>query len=131
MTSAGRSRDRRRHPPPASPAADDAGEVNTDVVEWDRHGLEVLSRSECLRLLATTPVGRVALSIGALPVVLPVNFALDGESVVFRTGPGSKLEAATRQAVVAFQADHVDLADETGWSVLLTGVARPSTTPPN
>lgn len=90
----------------------------------DRNGLEVLSRAECLELLPTVSVGRVALSIGALPVVLPVRFVVDGESVVFRTVSGSKLEAATRQAVVAFEADHIEPADETGWSVLLTGVAH-------
>jgi nitroimidazol reductase NimA-like FMN-containing flavoprotein (pyridoxamine 5'-phosphate oxidase superfamily) len=63
--------------------------------------LETLDRDECLRLLATVPVGRIGLSIGALPAILPVNFAMVGSSIVIRTVVGSKLDAATRHAVVA------------------------------
>jgi len=59
----------------------------------------------------------------ALPAALPVNFALlDGE-IVFRTATGSKLAAALAKAVVAFQADDIDPAFETGWSVLVQGWA--------
>lgn len=95
----------------------------------DRNGLEILSREECLRLLATVPVGRVAVSVGALPAILPVNFVvLDGD-VVFRTAPGSKLDAAVRNAVVAFEADAVDAVYHTGWSVLVVGVAEEVTDP--
>ncbi len=83
-----------------------------------------LSREECLGLLGSVHVGRVGLSMGALPVVLPVNFALDGDSVVFRTGEGAKHEAAVSNTVVAFEADHVDPVHHSGWSVLVTGVAN-------
>ena len=55
--------------------------------------------------------------------LLPVHFALFGDSVLFRTVPGTKLDAATIGAVVAFQADAYDLVDGTGWSVLLQGIA--------
>ena len=60
-------------------------------MERDRNGLEVLAREECFRLLATLKVGRVALSVGGLPVVVPVNFLVVDEAMVFRTGVGSKL----------------------------------------
>jgi nitroimidazol reductase NimA-like FMN-containing flavoprotein (pyridoxamine 5'-phosphate oxidase superfamily) len=95
----------------------------------DRNGLEILSREECLRLLATVPVGRVAVSVGALPAILPVNFAVLGDDIVFRTAPGSKLDAAVRNAVVAFEADAYDPVYHTGWSVLVTGVAEEVTDP--
>jgi uncharacterized protein len=100
-------------------------------VEIDRNGLELLDRGECLDLLATVPIGRVGLSVDALPVVLPVNFWLDraGERLVLRTAEGTKLQAALRNAVVAFEADHVDPLGHTGWSVLVQGsssvLARP------
>ena len=89
----------------------------------DRNGLEVLSRAECLALLRTVPVGRVGISMRALPVVLPVSFAVLGDDVVFRTGTGTKLGAAVDQAIVAFEADDVDFARGSGWSVCVTGRA--------
>jgi uncharacterized protein len=92
-------------------------------MELDRNGLEVLNREECFDLLATVPVGRVGLSMNALPVVLPVNFWLDrpNERLVIRTAEGTKLRAALSSAVVAFEADHVDPMGHTGWSVLVQG----------
>ncbi|MGD0942757.1 MAG: pyridoxamine 5'-phosphate oxidase family protein [Acidimicrobiales bacterium] len=88
-----------------------------------------LSRNECLRLLATSPIGRVGLSIEALPAVLPVNFAvLDGD-VVFRTAEGTKLHAATVGRVLAFEADGYATDGLSGWSVLVQGVSRLVTEP--
>jgi nitroimidazol reductase NimA-like FMN-containing flavoprotein (pyridoxamine 5'-phosphate oxidase superfamily) len=98
-------------------------------VELDRNGLEVLGRDECLRLLADRAFGRIALTSGALPVVLPVNYAMAGESVILKTGRGTKLDAATRNAVVAFEVDQVDEQARAGWSVLVTGVAEEVTDP--
>ena len=84
--------------------------------------LETLDRSECLRLLTTVPVGRIGVSINALPVILPVNFALVGTNIVIRTVPGTKLDAATRRAVVAFEVDSYAPDGSWGWSVLVQGV---------
>lgn len=56
--------------------------------------VEKLTRAQCLELIATVPVGRIGVSIRALPVILPVNFVLVGENIVFRTIPGTKLDAA-------------------------------------
>ena len=86
--------------------------------------VELLSEAECIRLLASTNVGRVAMTQHALPVVLPVNFALDGHGVVIRTAPGSLLAAAHNDVVVAFEADQLDPETCTGWSVLVTGTMR-------
>jgi nitroimidazol reductase NimA-like FMN-containing flavoprotein (pyridoxamine 5'-phosphate oxidase superfamily) len=83
----------------------------------------VLTREECLELLSQVSVGRIGASIDALPVILPVHFALFGESVLFRTIPGTKLDAATIGAVVAFQADAHEPLDGSYWSVLLQGTA--------
>jgi nitroimidazol reductase NimA-like FMN-containing flavoprotein (pyridoxamine 5'-phosphate oxidase superfamily) len=93
-------------------------------VEVDRNGLEVLERNECLRLLGTATLGRIGVSSGALPTVLPVNFRFDGRQILFRTGAGSKLDAATQNAVVAFEVDEIDPVAHTGWSVMVTGIAR-------
>jgi len=98
-------------------------------VEVDRNGLEVLDREECLRLLERATLGRVGVTTAALPSVLPVNFRLAGNRIVFRTGTGTKLAAATRNAVVAFEVDDIDPVNHTGWSVVVTGVARPVVDP--
>lgn len=82
-----------------------------------------LGRSECLELLNLVSVGRVGASVNALPVIFPVHFALFEESVLFRTAPGTKLDAATIGAVVAFQADAREPFGESHWSVLLQGTA--------
>jgi nitroimidazol reductase NimA-like FMN-containing flavoprotein (pyridoxamine 5'-phosphate oxidase superfamily) len=88
---------------------------------WGQDGFEVLSRAECLRLLAQVDLGRVAVSVNALPSILPVHFALVGDEVVFPAVPGGQLDLAVRDAVVALEADHLD--PEAGWSVVVTGKA--------
>jgi nitroimidazol reductase NimA-like FMN-containing flavoprotein (pyridoxamine 5'-phosphate oxidase superfamily) len=92
-------------------------------MEIDRAGFEVLSPEECLRLLASSQWGRVAISIGALPAILPVRFAIDDEQILFRAAPNTALASGTRGEVVAFQVDGTD-DDKSHWSVLVTGVAR-------
>lgn len=86
--------------------------------------LERLSRAECMRLMGSVSVGRVVYTREALPAVELVNFALDRGDIVIRTDAGGKLAAATRGAVVAFEADSVDLTGRKGWSVTLVGQSR-------
>ena len=95
----------------------------------DRNGLEVLSRQECMDLLDLSVIGRVVFTENALPAALPVNFALLDGDIVFRTATGSKLAAAMAKTVVAFQADDIDPAFQTGWSVLVQGWANLLTRP--
>jgi hypothetical protein len=76
-----------------------------------------------MHLLSQVDVGRVGVSMDALPVILPVHFAVTDESVVFRSTLGTRLDAATLGAVVAFQADGYDPSRTSGWSVMLQGVA--------
>jgi nitroimidazol reductase NimA-like FMN-containing flavoprotein (pyridoxamine 5'-phosphate oxidase superfamily) len=82
-----------------------------------------LERGECLRLLARGLVGRVVFTDAALPAAQPVVYQLDDEEIIFRTRNGSKLAAATRHAVVAFEVDDVDVETRSGWSVLGIGQA--------
>ena len=91
--------------------------------DLDGAGLHVLDRAECLRLLARSNIGRIAVNAAALPMILPVRYALDDEVVVLCLGVGSTLDQATRHAVVAFEVDGSDLEGE--WSVSVVGVARP------
>ena len=88
-----------------------------------------LDEAECLRLLAGCEVGRVVFTDAALPAAQPVTYLLDDEEIVFRTAGGSKLAAATRHAVVAFQVDQIDPSTRTGWTVLGIGEAYEVTVP--
>jgi len=90
----------------------------------DRLGLRVLDLDECVERLTRTPVGRIAFVSSGDLVVFPVNHAVDGMSVVFRTRFGSKMEVATSAGHVAFEVDSYDPAAETGWSVVLKGRAE-------
>lgn len=90
----------------------------------DGAGLRVLSRSECLVLLGTVTVGRVAVSHRALPMILPVHFRVTAEElVVIRTMPGTILHRATDQTVVAFEAEGPAGSPDPSWSVIVHGVA--------
>ena len=85
------------------------------------HGLQLLEEEEARALLAQSDVGRVGVTIGAIPAIFPVNYAVIGDSIVFRTAPGSKLSAASSGAVVAFEVDDYDRKERSGWSVLVVG----------
>ena len=89
----------------------------------------VLSREECLSLLASMPVGRLVFTDRALPAVVPVNFVLSGRHIVLRTGSTSSLAAAVRGSVVAFEVDRIDPAGYRGWSVTVVGRAEHVTDP--
>ena len=91
-----------------------------------------LDREECLRLLASMNLGRVAVNVeNWAPVIRPVNYAFDpsSQSVVFRSARGSKLTALTLSAQASFEVDDFDPAGPSGWSVIVTGVAAEVTAP--
>lgn len=83
-------------------------------------GIEIIDRDECLTLLQGEEVGRLAVLDGGRPLILPVNYVLDGEDVVFRTAPGTKLDQGPR-APVCFEIDGFDRPHHAGWSVVVSG----------
>jgi uncharacterized protein len=89
----------------------------------DHQGLEVLDHDTCWELLASAPVGRIAFVQGGEPSILPVNHAVVGRRIVFRTFQGSLLHEALMQEPVAFEVDGFDADARTGWSVVVRGVA--------
>jgi uncharacterized protein len=95
----------------------------------NRTGLEVLDRDECMRLLGLNGVGRVAIVEGGQPMIFPINYVVDAEQVLFRTAPGSKLDAAVRNQQVVFEIDSADPMYHTGWSVIVSGRAEEITDP--
>jgi uncharacterized protein len=90
---------------------------------WFPGRLTEMPAGECRDLMGSTSVGRVALVDGDGPVVLPVNYVLDGDTVLFRTSPVNTLGRHLDNARVAFEVDEFDDYTQSGWSVLLRGVA--------
>lgn len=90
----------------------------------DHAGLETIPLDDCLRLLASVPLGRVGFQAEGELIILPVNHAVDGQNIVFRTAQGSKLSAAESAHSVTFEADHYDPRRRYGWSVVVTGHAE-------
>ena len=90
----------------------------------DRLGMTVLSEDECLELLRGEQVGRLAVAVGTHPDIFPINYVVDGGSVVFRTAEGTKLAGALLTPAVAFEADGVIEGSDEAWSVVVKGRAR-------
>ncbi|MHA7961735.1 helix-turn-helix domain-containing protein [Streptomyces sp. L500] len=87
-----------------------------------------LSERECWERLGTHGIGRLSLSADTGPVILPVNFVVDGHTIVYRTDPeGAAAAAAGGQ--LAFETDHIDEHLRNGWSVLVVGPAQHVTDP--
>jgi Pyridoxamine 5'-phosphate oxidase len=84
------------------------------------HG-DVLSERECWRLLATVSVGRLALSVHALPVIVPVQYYLDGRRLAVCLGHIELPERSLDETIIAFGADSIDPVARSGWSVHVQG----------
>lgn len=85
--------------------------------------LDVIPAAECYALLATQEIGRLGVNAGHQLLIIPVNYGLDGTTIVIRTHPGTTLSAAAR-ANVAFEVDEIDVRSRSGWSVLVRGLAE-------
>ncbi|MFH8491241.1 helix-turn-helix domain-containing protein [Streptomyces longisporoflavus] len=85
--------------------------------------LAQLSAEECRARLSTHGVGRLAVSAPEGPTIVPVNYTVIDDAIVFRTAPG-KSPARAVGTLVAFEVDHIDDALSRGWSVLVRGHAR-------
>lgn len=88
--------------------------------------LKELTPADSLRRLAGARLGRVVFTRHALPAIRPVNHIVSGGQIVIRSSLGTILSAeiAASEAVVAFEADELDVERRLGWSVVVTGVAR-------
>lgn len=89
--------------------------TNRDTVE--------LPADECWELTRSVRVGRLAVIVDGKPDIFPVNHLVDDETIVIRTGSGTKHSAADRQPV-AFEVDGYDLRHAVAWSVVIKGTAR-------
>jgi nitroimidazol reductase NimA-like FMN-containing flavoprotein (pyridoxamine 5'-phosphate oxidase superfamily) len=102
--------------PRDAPASDTfwaAAEVGTELIELDRR--------ECLELLAAESVGRIAYSAGTGARILPVNYTLIDDCVIFRTVPNGEIYRHALNSNCAFEIDESDEFFQSGWSVVALG----------
>lgn len=83
-----------------------------------------ISLEQCWAWLRETSVGRLALSVSALPTIVPVQYGVSDRGLVLCLGPHRLDPRAVDGAVVAFTTDAIDPVSLTGWSVLVRGIAR-------
>ena len=88
---------------------------------------EILDADECWNLLSQSGVGRLAVIADGHPDVFPVNYKVDGRTLVFRTGAGTKHQALQSEATVALEADAVSSQFGLAWSVVVKGTAAEAT----
>jgi nitroimidazol reductase NimA-like FMN-containing flavoprotein (pyridoxamine 5'-phosphate oxidase superfamily) len=114
-------------PPETRPPVAVPGSVNPQAPTSE---VLVLSREDCLRLLASNSFGRLAVAMDS-PVIRPVNYVFDeaSQSVVFRTADGSKFHAMLVNGNAAFEIDGIDQGSRTGWSVIIGGMTEEITSP--
>jgi nitroimidazol reductase NimA-like FMN-containing flavoprotein (pyridoxamine 5'-phosphate oxidase superfamily) len=84
-------------------------------------GFQTMTADECRRVLASCDIGRLAISAGALPFVLPVQYEFDGSRLLLRTPGHHEVRDSIDGQVVGFEADDIDLVHGVGWSVSVTG----------
>jgi len=82
---------------------------------------ERIPEDRCWELLATASVGHLALSVRALPLVLPVQYYLNGRRLVVCLGHHAFPEQSLDEVIIAFTADTIDSVTRSGWSVRVQG----------
>lgn len=103
------------------------GAGTTTPPTTDRLGMRVLDPAHCWDLVEGQAVGRLAIIVGSRPHMVPVNFIVRAEEILFVSVPGTKLgEALDRPGAPAqFEVDDFDVDGRTGWSVVVTGHLHP------
>ncbi len=93
-------------------------------MESTEHNTEVLTEEVCWERLRRTSVGRLGVHHDGQPAIYPINYLVDGSSIVFRTKPDSKIYHAPRLERVAFEIDGFEPGQGSAWSVLIKGFGR-------
>lgn len=85
---------------------------------------EVLDVHDCWKYLRSASVCRVAVTRNGVPEIFPVNYVPEYGTVVFRTGPGAKLDAVLSGSPIALEADGLNTYGTIAWSVIIKGAAE-------
>ncbi|MEO6826650.1 MAG: pyridoxamine 5'-phosphate oxidase family protein [Microbacteriaceae bacterium] len=95
---------------------------NHDSEQWSPQGpVTELSEQNCWILLGDLNMGRLGVSVNDQPNIFPVNYFVDGRSIIFRTADGTKKSELLTNSSVVFEAD--ERTDDGAWSVTVKGSA--------
>jgi nitroimidazol reductase NimA-like FMN-containing flavoprotein (pyridoxamine 5'-phosphate oxidase superfamily) len=100
-----------------SPSA--SGRPDFDDSE-ERH-FDAMGRQQCLDLIESHHLGRIAWQAADLPQILPISYAMHQGSLYFRTLPDGLLAELAQPTSVALEVDDLDQQTRTGWSIVLHG----------
>ncbi|HET7397155.1 MAG TPA: pyridoxamine 5'-phosphate oxidase family protein [Intrasporangium sp.] len=84
--------------------------------------VHVLSTEECWDFLRANEFGRLAFHLAGEVHLVPINYAVDRQRLVFLTAEGDKLLGVSMNSDVAFETDLV--TEERATSVVVRGSAR-------
>lgn len=93
-------------------------------MNWYRKDVEELSPDACWDLLGATEVGRLAVVVDGCPEIFPLNYVVDRRTIVFRSGPGTKVSGALAGRPVALEIDGRDASAAKAWGVVVKGAAE-------
>lgn len=88
----------------------------------DEDGITELTTDECWELLRGEEFGRLAFRLVDEVHITPINYAVEGGSLLFRTSEGNKLLGVVMESKVAFEIDRY--GETSAWSVVVRGAAR-------
>jgi len=110
--------------PQAQGSVSSAASPELDVEARESGATEMLDPQQCWELLASVEVGRLAVAAAGDIDIFPLNFAVDGESLLFRTAEGTKLVEVVLAGRVAFEVDGYEPTRGRAWSVVVKGGAE-------
>ncbi|WP_168929502.1 pyridoxamine 5'-phosphate oxidase family protein [Nocardioides sp. GY 10113] len=98
----------------------------TEPERWFPSHIREIPEEDCRELLAAHEVGRVAYSVGdgRAPVVVPVNYTMEGDALLLRLGPNSNIAHHLQSTPASFEIDDYETYNQSGWSVLARGHSR-------
>jgi uncharacterized protein len=86
--------------------------------------MTTFTEDECWEHLRKQEFGRLAYHLTDEVHLAPINYAVDGGRIIFRTAEGSKLLGVVMDNDVAFETDLIDDEADVAWSVIARGSAR-------
>ena len=81
-----------------------------------------MSLDQCWQMLREEEFGRLAFHLAEQVHITPINYAVDGKTLIFRSAEGSKLLGVVTNADVAFEVD--EFTEHHARSVIVRGTAR-------
>lgn len=91
-------------------------------MSFDPEVSTILSSEQCWELLRSAELGRLAFRLADEVHLVPINYAVVDERILFRTAEGDKLLGVTMHPEVVFEIDSRDA--EQAHSVIVRGMAR-------